>query len=83
MSRAQKRDAVLSQKFWFRRKLVAQNLEQTRGDTALEAEMRTGSKKPDRLDDSWEEISLDEIINGTVRAIYAMLVNFMVVLNGF
>lgn len=81
MSRAQKRDAVLSQKFWFRRKLVAQNLEQTRGDTALEAEMRTGSKKPDRLDDSWEEISLDEIINGTVRAIYAMLVNFMVVLN--
>lgn len=66
MNRAQKRDAVLDQHFWFRRKFMSQNLDTLRSDVGVDNEMRTGSREPNIVDDEWDEISMDEIFNGKV-----------------
>lgn len=53
MQRAQKRDAVLNQKFWFRKDLAAQSSNST-------------AAPPTAPEDSCIELSINEIINGKV-----------------
>lgn len=55
MQRAQKRDAVLNQKFWFRKDLAAQN-----------SSSSATSPSTTPPEDSCIELSVDEIINGKV-----------------
>lgn len=56
MQRAQKRDAVLNQKFWFRKDLASQNSTPSDNNSAAPVEGHT-----------YTEMTIDEIINGKVR----------------
>lgn len=55
MQRAQKRDAVLNQKFWFRKDLAAQN-----------SPTGVASNASSELEETCVEMSINEIINGKV-----------------
>lgn len=61
MQRAQKRDAVLNQKFWFRKDLAAQS----------SPEATTKNSTADQ--DICVEMTIDEIINGKVRSTITMV----------
>lgn len=56
MQRAQKRDAVLNQKFWFRKDPAAQNTE--------------GASAPTAPEDCCVEMTINEIINGKVTSFF-------------
>lgn len=59
MARAHHRDAVLNQKFWFRKNVFPPRRESSRPATPRVSESGTPASGAE-----WEEMSVDEIING-------------------
>jgi glutamate--cysteine ligase catalytic subunit len=79
MERAHALDAVLKQKFWFRKNVFPSR--PSRATTAMGDDSRPGSAIPSRpgspivpVDDEYEEMTVDEIINGSTTSDFPGLI---------